>query len=1424
MTERSERIPNSSPEAEDPRLTKAMEEYLAELETGSRPDRKQFLARYVDIAEELAAGLEGIDFIYCVAPQLKEAQSRSSDTTELFRPLATLGDYRIVRELGRGGMGIVYEAEQLSLGRRVALKVLPFAGVLSDNSIKRFKNEARAAASLEHPNIVPVYAVSQDRGVHFFAMSLIDGLTLAQVIADLRKRATQGKSASLDKLSIDLIVSQRCKFDAPANDFTPLEFPRNQDSGSTLEATAKDMQAALSTYHSLFDRAYFRRLAEIGIQAADALQHAHEHGIVHRDIKPGNLMIDGNGKLWVTDFGLAQFENDPAMTMNGDLMGTIHYMSPEQALGNRTLVNHLTDVYSLGVTLYELLALQPPFVGENRETLLRRISVEEPSSPQRLNRAMPDDLVTIVMKAMSKIPQDRYATAGELAADLRRWLEHRAILARQPTLLQRASKWSRRNRTLVTAMVVAVAILGVSAGGIFWWQMKRESIILTKRIENERRSLAAERVAKQAEEKQRHRAEASEREATSQLYYADMRAGLSDWTSGNLARLSRKLLRHAPRLGTEDHRGWEWYHLFSLCHEEERTLTHRFGSQVVACISPDGKYVASAGVDTTVKVFETNSWRRLTTWISPNDGIALAPSWSPNSQQLAWGVADELYLMDIRSRNVKCLKSHSGSILAIAWSADGKFLAFGGTNKNIGIWETSALSFRRILEEADGEILSIAWHPDGERIASIIGSRLAIINSVTGDRLDKSEYTNLGLVAWSPDGSELALGTLSGDCQIHMASDFSLMSQWKAHNGPINWLTWDQTRKTILTAGCDHLIRFWDPSSANCELTLRGHLNQVQSVSIDRRGRTVVSSGLDGLVKVWTLPFASQPLRPHGNQDGCQDIVWSANGKLLTLGNGSTSIWNIDNNESLKTAEVRLGHLSRFSADGKLLVTAIEGEEGREFVILDAESSMRLHSIHAASNPSNNFVDFAFAPNLSSLAISSGGKLDIFNLAKGEVDFAYSGILTIRSLEWSPDGRFLAIAGNGEPADGGNLAHAAWVHVFDLEKRERVFKFRHGSARVDASAVAWSPDGKKIVSGDINGLAEIRDVTTNRKVASANLHTASINALAWSPDGRRIASGSADRSVRVWDPGSGEELLKLDGFQSDVKLVRWSSNGEQLAAAMSDGAVFVWDASRGYAFVHFDDYFIVRSQDFVSRAVQLMEEGNNDEAVLVCHQAMKESVSRFGQSHRETLWIMSKLAVVLYDAGQVDDAKAMWSQLLTFSAEERDDYSGVVNFVIRRANSARLEGRIQEATSLYELLLRANVKDHFFLNKVAWELATNPDPNFRNPHRAVEMATKAIQLQPMGAQILNTLGVAHYRAENWQAAIHALLKSEELSPNNRTGFNAFFLAMAHWHLNQKEEARKWFDRGVVWMGNNKHGAELHRFRAEASELMGAENR
>jgi serine/threonine protein kinase len=306
---------------------------------------------------------------------------------------------------------VVYEAEQLSLRRRVALKVLPFAGMLDPRQLQRFRNEAQAAACLHHGNIVPVYFVGCERGTHFYAMQLIEGQTLAAMIREMTR--------------------PKDKYEAGEPRVVPLPAP----SGTTLAAKAD------STARSGSGRDYFRRVAELGVQAAEALDYAHQMGVVHRDVKPSNLMLDGRGTLWVTDFGLAQMQHgEGELTLTGDLVGTLRYMSPEQTMGKRAPIDQRTDVYSLGVTLYEMLTLRSAFVGQCRQELLRQVAFEEPKVPRRINKAIPTELETIVLKAMEKKPADRYATAQELADDLQHWLEDKAIRARQPTLVQRAGR------------------------------------------------------------------------------------------------------------------------------------------------------------------------------------------------------------------------------------------------------------------------------------------------------------------------------------------------------------------------------------------------------------------------------------------------------------------------------------------------------------------------------------------------------------------------------------------------------------------------------------------------------------------------------------------------------------------------------------------------------------------------------------------------------------------------------------------------------------------------------------------------------------------------------------------------------------------------------------------------------------------------
>ncbi len=356
-----------------------------------------------------------------------------------------LGDFRIVREVGRGGMGVVYEAEQISLRRRVALKVLPFAGALDPRQLQRFQREAEAAAQLHHTHIVPVFFVGSERGVHFYAMQLIAGRTLADVVAGLRGPALVAGGG----------------------------------------APGAPTVAAATTQRSRPDKAHYRAVARWGVQAAEALEYAHSMGVVHRDIKPANLLLDARGEVWVTDFGLAQFRADAGLTMTGDLVGTLRYMSPEQALARHGLVDHRTDVYSLGVTLYELLALRPAFAAENREMLLRQVTTEDPPAPRRLNPAIPAELETIVLKAIAKEPEARYATAGELAEDLQRYLADQTIRARRPSVWQRGRKWAARHRAAVASAGVVLFLATITlVAGLLW--------------HNERLRQAAEREQRQA--------------------------------------------------------------------------------------------------------------------------------------------------------------------------------------------------------------------------------------------------------------------------------------------------------------------------------------------------------------------------------------------------------------------------------------------------------------------------------------------------------------------------------------------------------------------------------------------------------------------------------------------------------------------------------------------------------------------------------------------------------------------------------------------------------------------------------------------------------------------------------------------------------------------------------------------------------------
>ena len=393
-------------------MAEAADQFTASIERGENPSIAEFADRFPQIA----------DAIRRVFPALRAIGDKPK--RKLFPSnVERLDGFQLIEEIGRGGMGIVFRAQEIDLARTVAVKVLPFVGFMEQNQINRFKNESRAAATLNHRNIVPIYSVGTDHDVHYYAMRMVEGMSMAEWVDRLREQ---------NSFADETQIAGDC-------------------SSNTEFGTAE----------------FFQCVARFGVQAAEGLEHAHRHGIIHRDIKPGNLMIENENHLWITDFGLARLEGaSSVMTNSGDLLGTIRYMSPEQAQTNKRVVDHRTDLYSLGATLYELCILRPIFTGDDRLELLNQIAFSDPIPPRKVFAKVPKDLETIILKSIEKNPHDRYASAQELADDLQRFLDFKPIEAKTPSVAGRLTRWSIRHQPIVWAglatMVLTIITLFIS--------------------------------------------------------------------------------------------------------------------------------------------------------------------------------------------------------------------------------------------------------------------------------------------------------------------------------------------------------------------------------------------------------------------------------------------------------------------------------------------------------------------------------------------------------------------------------------------------------------------------------------------------------------------------------------------------------------------------------------------------------------------------------------------------------------------------------------------------------------------------------------------------------------------------------------------------------------------------------------------------
>jgi serine/threonine protein kinase/Tfp pilus assembly protein PilF len=471
------------------------EEFLERRRRGERPALSEYMAQHPELAEE-------IQELFPVLLDVEDARLEAAEATgPPAGPAAPcperLGDYRLVREIGRGGMAIVYEAEQESLGRRVALKVLARAA-LAPQQVRRFEREARSAARLHHTNIVPVFGVGREGSTHYYVMQYIPGQPFDEVFKALRRLRDLQHTGLVATASSDRCGGQPSAADvavslwsgrfapAPAEALGPADYspsatiladpaipagfiapgwPREEGGPSLLASSSLDVLSSSAELTSS-GRRYARAIAGIGVQVAEALEYAAEQGIIHRDVKPSNILLDLAGTAWVTDFGLAKVAGQEDLSHSGDVVGTLRYMAPERFHGQ---ADRRSDVYALGLTLYELLALRPAFDESDRGRLIRQVTEEAPPRLTTLVPTISRDLATIVHKAMAREPDQRYATAGALASDLKRFLEDRPIVARRPSLLDRAAKWRRRHRAAVYAGAAGLAVaLAILVGSLGW--------------------------------------------------------------------------------------------------------------------------------------------------------------------------------------------------------------------------------------------------------------------------------------------------------------------------------------------------------------------------------------------------------------------------------------------------------------------------------------------------------------------------------------------------------------------------------------------------------------------------------------------------------------------------------------------------------------------------------------------------------------------------------------------------------------------------------------------------------------------------------------------------------------------------------------------------------------------------------------------